>query len=285
MPRYARVKTGEYCTYHIIERGNARKPIFFDANDKGRFLDTLRKMKQRYGYKLYAYCLMDNHVHLVIDSNGSDISTIMKSINVSYVFYFNKKYQRCGHLFQDRFRSEVVDSDRYLIELTRYIHLNPVRAKIVGNASDYKWSSYGSYIGLVRGYSDLLDISLVLKQFSNDVNEARKEYINYVGRNDDIIHDKDIEERIPIDYSDLEKGFFPEIKNSAWVQNLIEKVAQEHGILVSDIIEKRSEYIIPRNQAIAEVRKNTNLNLKEIGDLFGGLSESAVSRIIKKGCN
>ena len=244
-------------------------------------MDTLARMKQKYDYKLYGYCLMDNHIHLTIDSNGSDISTIMKSINVSYVIYFNKKYRRCGHLFQDRFKSEVVESDRYLVELSRYIHLNPVRAKVVINASDYKWSSYGTYIGLVKGYTGLLDTSLVLKQFSNDLNKARKEYISYVSRDDDMLHDKDAT-RVPLDYPDLEIEFFPDVKNSEWVQELIEKVAKEHGALASDITKKRSEHIIPRNQAIAEVRKNTNLSLGEIGNLFGGLSESAVSRIIKK---
>jgi REP element-mobilizing transposase RayT len=100
MPRYARVKRGEYCTYHIIQRGNERRAIFRGDSDKERFLETLVRMKEKYAYKVYYYCLMDNHMHLIINTNGSDISQIMKSINVSHSIYFNKAHRRCGHSFR-----------------------------------------------------------------------------------------------------------------------------------------------------------------------------------------
>lgn len=281
MPRQPRVKKGVYCTYHVISRGVERKPIFRHDDDKIRFLDTLARMKEKLNYKIYGYCLMDNHIHLIIDSNGSDISIIMKSINVSYAMYFNRKYGRCGHLFQDRFRSEVVDDDIYLLELSRYIHLNPVRAKMVENAVDYPWSSYCFYIGLVENVKGLLDGALVLQQFSEDIKHARKQYIEYVSRDDESLHDKNSTYRIPIDYPDLEQEYLPAVRDADWVKNLIQEVARDNGVTVSEITKKRSPHNRARNLAMGEVRKNTNLSLLEIGHLFGGLSESAVSRILK----
>ena len=130
MPRVQRVK-GEFSTYHVVQRGNEKKKIFRDDEDKAKFLETLAKAREKYNFLLYAYCLMDNHIHLLVNDNGNDISKLMKSINVSYVSYFNRAYQRCGHLFQDRFKSELVKDDRYLLEVSRYIHNNPVKAKMV----------------------------------------------------------------------------------------------------------------------------------------------------------
>jgi putative transposase len=103
MPRIAREK-GEFSTYHIILRGNERKNIFLQDDDKIRFLNIMSRMMEKYNFILESYCLMDNHVHLLINDNGNDISKIIKSINVSYAYYFNHNYKRVGHLFQDRFK-------------------------------------------------------------------------------------------------------------------------------------------------------------------------------------
>ena len=99
MPRCAR-KKGEYEMYHVMQRGNEKKSIFYDDEDRKRYLEILQKNQEKYESKIYAYCLMDNHVNLLIATNGSDISQVMKSINVSYVMYINRKHVRCGHLFQ-----------------------------------------------------------------------------------------------------------------------------------------------------------------------------------------
>lgn len=120
---------------------------------------------------------MDNHVHIIIDVNQNDISQIMKSINVSYVLYFNRKYERVGHLFQDRFKSELVEDDCYLLELSRYIHRNPVKANMVKTPGDYHWSSYNIYIGKVKDRYLLVDTSLVLDCLSRDRITAIKEYM------------------------------------------------------------------------------------------------------------
>ena len=119
MPRVARDKV-EFSTYHIIQRGNERKNIFISEDDRIKFLETTYRMKEKYNFILEAYCLMDNHVHLLINDNGNDISKVVKSINISYAYYFNRKYKRVGHLFQDRFRSEVMGDDNYLISVSAY---------------------------------------------------------------------------------------------------------------------------------------------------------------------
>lgn len=180
MPRHARLK-GEFSVYHIIQRGNERKNLFFSDDDRFRFLETLLRMKKKYNFLLYAYCLMDNHVHLLIDDNGNDISMLVKSINVSYVYYFNRTHKRCGHLFQDRFKSELVDDDGYLLEVSRYIHNNPVKAQMVTEPSQYQWSSYNIYTGRVKDKSRLIDKERILLNFSNNKPRAFQKYMEFVG--------------------------------------------------------------------------------------------------------
>ena len=122
---------------------------------------------------------MDNHAHLLLQEREEDIANIMKRINVSYVFYFNKKYKKSGHLFQDRYKSEKIEDDSYLLMATRYIHKNPVKAGIVKKAEKYKWSSYKAYLGKDTASTDAIDKELVLGIFSEDENEAKKEFIKF----------------------------------------------------------------------------------------------------------
>lgn len=114
------------------------------TRDRLRFLEIVKRNQAKYGFAVYAFCLMTNHLHLLLASHGADISQVMKSINISYVIYFNRKYRCCGHLFQDRFKIELVDSNEYVMEVSRYIHLNPMRAGMVSNdrIHNYPWSSY-----------------------------------------------------------------------------------------------------------------------------------------------
>ncbi|WP_338011674.1 transposase [Desulforamulus putei] len=255
--------------------------MFLDDRDKQRFLDTLAGIKDKFNCKFYAYCLMNNHVHLVVDTNGSDISQIMKSLNVSYVMYFNRKYERCGHLFQDRFRSEVIDNDRYLLEVTRYIHLNPVRAKMVKDAAHYPWSSYSVYIGRDGNPRNLVDTSLVLKYFSDDDAKACRKYMEYVQRGTD---GEPAGEQCPaiLDFPDAEDETTKEPVNNLQVMSLIEAVANQYNVRASDLISKRTPHAEARNEAIKQVKRSFNFGMRDIGILFGGLSESSVSKILKR---
>jgi len=145
---------GENYLYHIMSRGDDRKKIFTSPGDYSKFLDYTLKGKEKYQFYLYAYCLMVNHYHLLIETRLPNISKVMHYINGSYTIYYNIRHRRCGHLFQGRFKSIVVDKDNYFLELSRYIHLNPVLKGIVKDPREYRWSSYQGYIGGTDKYID-----------------------------------------------------------------------------------------------------------------------------------
>ncbi len=127
--------------YHVMLRGVNRQSIFEEPADYERFLETLLEVKLISGFKLFAYCLMTNHVHLLMKEENEPLSQIFRRIGVRYAAWFNQKYDRCGHLFQDRFKSEPVESDAYFITVLVYIHQNPVKAGLCTFSSGYKWSS------------------------------------------------------------------------------------------------------------------------------------------------
>jgi putative transposase len=170
MPRTARVKSSTGI-YHIILRGINRETIFRDDEDSNKFLQTLSKYRAKCGFQLYAYCLMNNHIHLLIKEEAEDLSISLKRIGTSYVYWYNWKHERCGPLFQDRFRSEAVEDDQYFLTVLRYIHQNPLKANIVGKLSEYHWSSYPEYLK----ESSLIDKDFPLRLFAvNEVNAISK---------------------------------------------------------------------------------------------------------------
>ncbi len=163
MPRNAREKS-ETGIYHIMMRGIDKRDIFIQEADYHRFLHHMEKAKQKSGFLLLGYCLMTNHVHLLIKEGNEEIGDAIKRINVGYAQYYNMRYDRAGHLFQNRFRSEPVNDDRYLLTVLRYIHQNPLKAGIVKRGCDYKWSSYGLYLNLNEA---IIDKDIILTYFSS----------------------------------------------------------------------------------------------------------------------
>jgi len=139
MPRTARLIIEDGC-YHIITRGIRKSRSFLSDSDYKRYLKLLAKYKKKFQFKLYGWCLMPNHPHLIISSNN--LSKTMHAINFSYAQYFNYRYNKVGYLWQNRFKSYVVNKDKYLLNLIAYIEYNPIRAKLVSSPEDYKWSSY-----------------------------------------------------------------------------------------------------------------------------------------------
>ncbi len=127
-------------------RGINRQQIFEDDEDYKKMLQTIADYKDKCSYQIYAYCLMPNHIHLLIKEGKEDLGVAFKRIGASYVYWYNMKYERYGHLFQDRYKSEKVEDDKYLLTVLRYIHQNPIKAGIVEEAIKYKWSSYIEYI-------------------------------------------------------------------------------------------------------------------------------------------
>ena len=141
MARKARVHLpGGY--YHVMLRGNGGNDIFFSDADRSRFLFLVQEGIARYEHRVHAFCLMGNHVHLLIQVGSVPLSKIMQNLSFRYTRYINKQKNIVGHLFQGRYKAIFVDADSYLLELTRYIHLNPIRAGLCAAAKDYEWSSY-----------------------------------------------------------------------------------------------------------------------------------------------
>ena len=195
MPRIAR-KLSETGFYHVIIRGVNKETIFLDDNDRKMFLRLLRKYKAELECNVYAYCLMSNHVHLLIEDQQLNIGELMKNITCVYAGEFNKKHKRVGHLFQDRFKSQNVENQNYLLRLIRYIHRNPEKAGIC-KTEEYKWSSYNE---VIYG-SKIIDRDFILSIYSDNkfyaINEFKKQMI---GEQDDMLDSAYIDEKI----SDIE---------------------------------------------------------------------------------
>ena len=164
MPRVSRVKS-ESGIYHIMLRGINQQVIFECEEDYEKFIETIKKYKAISGYKIFAYCLMSNHIHLVIKEEKEKIDEIIKRIAGSYVYWYNWKYYRKGHLFQDRFRSEPIDDEKYLMTVIRYIHQNPVKAGITEKMDEYEYSSYNEYI---NSQTELIDKNFVYEMISEE---------------------------------------------------------------------------------------------------------------------
>ena len=164
--------------YHVILRGNDGQRIFFDNKDQAHFSFLLQKGVERFGHRIHAFCLMSNHVHLAIQVGEVSLSRIIQNIGFRYTRWFNWRQSRSGHLFQGRYKAVLVDADVYLLELTRYIHLNPVRAGIVGEPEDYPWSGHRAYLG--REVIPWLTTDWVLSEFSGRETTARRAYERFV---------------------------------------------------------------------------------------------------------
>lgn len=166
MPRQAR-RRSESGIYHIMLRGINQQQIFEDDEDFEKFVQILKDCKAVSGYKLFAYCLMGNHIHLLVQEDKEPIAQVMKRLATRFVYWYNIKYQRVGHLFQDRFKSEPVEDDSYFLTVIRYIHQNPIKAGLCKNLSDYKYSSYNDFFNEF----DLIDKDFVLSILPIDLFE------------------------------------------------------------------------------------------------------------------
>lgn len=243
--------------YHVMIRGNDKKDIFFDDEDRRRFLGILEKVKDSNNYYNLAYCLMNNHVHLLIREGCETISQTMKRINVTYAYYFNHKYNRIGHLFQDRFRSEIIEDDNYLLLAVRYIHNNPVKAGIVVKPEDYPWSSYKAYINIAKESTKLISKDLLIGIFSDDEKDAVKQLIEFTNEPiDDLLIDMDRNER--------EKNVL-----------LNDSEVREHTIEILRQYEESIEYIQScqnkkhRNNRIREIKEYTGASVRQLSSILG----------------
>jgi REP element-mobilizing transposase RayT len=292
MARPLRIKY-EGAFYHITARGNERKKIFFAKSDYAKFKEYVKGAQDRYGYLLHCYVLMSNHYHLILETPNADLSKIMHSINGSYTGYINRRRRRSGHLFQGRYKSILVDVDSYLLELSRYVHLNPVRAKMVKRAEDYTYSSYRSFISKKK--EDIIHRDLILGMISKSGRNSEKIYREFVEKS----MEEDLEDPLKDSYAGSilgGKGFIKEALNrlrdgcviekeetshrtelqvAFATEQIIDTIASYFGLSPEQVLKERGDY---RNIAIHLMKKLTSITNKQIGDLFGGLSFTAVSK-------
>ncbi len=178
MSRSARIAPQEF-VYHVLTRGNNRQVIFKKDEDYLKYLEIIKKYKEKYKFGLYHYVLMTNHVHLVIEptERGGELSQIMKGINLSYAQYYKVKYKHIGHFWQDRYKSIIISKDEYLLACGSYVELNPVRAGIVKDPKEYRWSSYR--FNAYGKSSNIIDEHIIYEGLSSE-ESVRREYRKFV---------------------------------------------------------------------------------------------------------
>ncbi|RXM58961.1 transposase [Clostridium tetani] len=185
LPRSARIKT-DNSIFHIMVRSISEINLFQTDFDKIQYLNFVKFYQKIFNFKVYAYCLMSNHGHFIIDANGADISKIMHGLNLKYSLNFNKRYKRRGHLFQDRFKSKIIDSQKYLITASAYIHNNPVDIQRYSKHPEkYKFSSLAVYLGFKKDPFKILDENYIMQFLGNNPELARKNYIRLICMSND----------------------------------------------------------------------------------------------------
>ncbi|MCK4246618.1 transposase [Candidatus Bipolaricaulota bacterium] len=179
----ARSRRIEYpgAVYHVTSRGNAKRNVFLDNKDRLRFLEILKQVVDRFNWLCHTYCLMTNHYHLLIETIDPTLSRGMRQLNGVYTQAFNRHHRQVGHLFQGRFKAIIVEKEEYLLELARYVVLNPVRAHMVQTAKDYRWSSYRATAGLAKK-PQLLTTDWLLEQFTFSRSRAERAYRRFVSQ-------------------------------------------------------------------------------------------------------
>ncbi len=181
MPRVARKKS-KTNIYHVMIRGINQQNIFVDDEDNEKFISILSKYQKENEYEIYAYCLMGNHVHLLMKEGNEELANSMRRIGASYVYWYNWQYNRKGHLFQDRYKSEPVEDETYFLTVLRYIHQNPLKAGLSDNIASYRWSSYLEYITKVK----IVKVDFALGMFSENRDTAMRKFKEYnMAANDD----------------------------------------------------------------------------------------------------
>lgn len=250
MPRIAR-DYNKLKVYHTIIRGIDKQDIFYSEKDRIKFIEIIKDTKEKYNYELYAYCLMDNHVHLVIYDKNEEISKIMQSMQISYASYFNKKYERIGHLFQDRFFSKKVEDRDYLKNLCRYIHQNPLKAGI-SKTEEYKWSSYNKYLK----FNKLVDTKFLLSIFSENEKEAKEEFKRFHNTNN--TEDKQNEINDMIEYEMYEKVLDEDVRK------YVCEILQINN--VHDILQFNKQ---TRDDKLSKVKKLKNISIRQLSRVIG----------------
>jgi REP element-mobilizing transposase RayT len=271
--------------YHVTARGNERKDVFKSRADREQFLAYLESASERYGAVIHAYCLMGNHYHLLLETPAGNLAQIMRHIGGAYTTYFNVKRKRAGHLFQGRYKAILVDKDAYALELSRYIHLNPVRAGIVARPEEYEWSSYRQYIG-PASVPSWLTTGLILSCLGSSGSGAYRQFVsdslNREGESpmtgviaSTILGGPDFVEKIArrhLAHREADRNV-PAVKrlNRPTPDQIIAVIAGELG----------PNEKLTRNVSIYFCHRYSGARLREIGERFG-LSDAAIAQASRR---
>jgi len=280
--------------YHVLSRGNEKREIFGDEEDYLKFLNTLGKMVERFKIEIHAYVLMKNHYHLLLRTQEANLSRGIQWLGVSYSVWFNRRHQRSGHLFQGRFKSFLIENERYLTAMCHYIHGNPFRAGMIENLSEYRWSSYQAYADK-RHQPPWLTTNLVLGMYGGSRRRFIIEQQSYFRKDTNLL-------------KDLRYGLY--LGSEEFSEDCIDRVVKERhrekpqyrlllkkknlGVLALEILKRlgertpdkilgfRKKHSLNRDLAIYVLYQRGVYRNEEIGDVFG-IGYTAVSEATKRG--
>ena len=284
--------------YHVMNRGRRREDIFLDETDYHLFLDVLKDTAKMWNLKVSAYCLMSNHYHLLVQTPEGNLSRCMRHLNGVYTQRFNLKHGLDSQLFRGRYKSVLVEEDSHLLELLRYIHRNPLEARIVTELDDYPWSSHRGYLDQEKGWS-WLHREMLLKMFSKTRKQAFSDYLAFVTQqdSDEIEHFFSLK-NIPTIFGSL--GFIDKIKNrfgflsqnqeisgvailSVEAKDVITATCRVCNVSEPELLaSRRGVTNIPRDLAIYTLRRYSQKTLSEIGTTFGISNYSTVSTAVER---
>jgi putative transposase len=285
--------------YHVTSRGWERRVIVRDDRDRQEWDKLFDRVVVRCGWRVFAWALMDNHYHLFLQTPEPNLSAGMHDLNSGYATWFNRRHRRSGSLFQGRFKAILVENESYGWTLSRYIHLNPVRAKIVQHPEDHRWSSY-QYFLRSRNAPEWLHWQTVLAEIGKETRRARAEYRRFVedglrGKIKSPLKDvvgevllgsadwvEKMRKKLALDDVDVN---VPLHRRLAWrpSQSQIESVvADDFGVDVSDLFAKRVRNNEARAAALFLIRRLTSVSVTSLANQYGGVSQAAISKTIKR---
>ena len=261
--------------YHVTARGDRQEEIYLDGEDRVGYLELLAEVCARFNWTVHAYCLMTNHYHLLVETPDANLSTGMRQLNGVYTLRFNRRHQRVGHVFQGRYHAVLVQKETYLLELTRYVALNPVRAGIVARAGQWPWSSYRATVGDVPALR-WLETDWVLAQFASRRGEAVDRYARFVGDGAGVASPWEF-----LKHQSIlgDNAFVAKFRDPSRLEQLSEIPKTQRRPLSGELTAYRSDY--PRDEAMARAYLSGAYTMKEIADFFG-VHYMTVSRAVRK---
>jgi REP element-mobilizing transposase RayT len=268
LPRKPRLPS-ESGMYHIMTRGNEQKDIFRDDEDKSVLINILHQKRMKTNTAFSAICIMNNHLHLLGKFDPlSDLSTYMNKVNTSYASYYNKKFMRIGHVFQDRYKSEAIKNEQQFLACVRYIHNNPVKAEIVQKPGEYRWSSFTDYTSIPGMFHDLVDTQPVLSIFSLKNETALKEFKQYSSnKNLDTF----------MDYQEIGSPINKSILTCSQANQFLLNFLHQMKLDLTDL--HKFEHIKKRKHLIQQLKEKSNLSIRQIAELLN-INKNSVTKAL-----